>query len=51
MADIKKVVVAYSGGLDTSIILSWIKETYNAEVIACCVNVGTQNDSNNNANF
>lgn len=40
MADIKKVVVAYSGGLDTSIILSWIKETYNAEVIACCVNVG-----------
>ena len=40
MADIKKVVVAYSGGLDTSIILSWIKETYDAEVIACCVNVG-----------
>ena len=40
MANIKKVVVAYSGGLDTSIILSWIKETYNAEVIACCVNVG-----------
>ena len=40
MADINKVVVAYSGGLDTSIILSWIKETYNAEVIACCVNVG-----------
>lgn len=38
--NIKKVVVAYSGGLDTSIILSWIKETYNAEVIACCVNVG-----------
>jgi argininosuccinate synthase len=40
MADIKKVVVAYSGGLDTSIILSWIKENYNAEVIACCVDVG-----------
>ena len=40
MSDIKKVVVAYSGGLDTSIILSWIKEHYNAEVIACCVNVG-----------
>jgi len=40
MSNIKKVVVAYSGGLDTSIILSWIKETYNAEVIACCVNVG-----------
>jgi len=40
MAEIKKVVVAYSGGLDTSIILSWIKETYKAEVIAVCVDVG-----------
>ncbi|GHT50963.1 argininosuccinate synthase [Endomicrobiia bacterium] len=38
--EIKKVVVAYSGGLDTSIILSWIKERYNCEVIACCVDVG-----------
>jgi argininosuccinate synthase len=37
---IKKVVVAYSGGLDTSIILSWIAEKYNCEVIACCVDVG-----------
>jgi argininosuccinate synthase len=38
--EIKKVVVAYSGGLDTSVILSWIKENYNCEVIACCVDVG-----------
>ncbi|MDR1695439.1 MAG: argininosuccinate synthase [Endomicrobium sp.] len=37
---IKKVVVAYSGGLDTSIILSWIKENYKCEVIAVCVDVG-----------
>ncbi|MDR1942400.1 MAG: argininosuccinate synthase [Endomicrobium sp.] len=37
---VKKVVVAYSGGLDTSIILSWIKENYNCEVIAACVDVG-----------
>jgi len=37
---VKKVVVAYSGGLDTSIILSWIKENYNCDVIACCVDVG-----------
>jgi argininosuccinate synthase len=37
---IKKIVVAYSGGLDTSIILSWIKEHYNCEVVACCVDVG-----------
>ncbi|MDR1417569.1 MAG: argininosuccinate synthase [Endomicrobium sp.] len=39
-SDIKKVVVAYSGGLDTSVILSWVKENYNCEVIACCVDVG-----------
>ncbi|MCL2390527.1 MAG: argininosuccinate synthase, partial [Endomicrobia bacterium] len=37
---VKKVVVAYSGGLDTSIILSWIKENYKCEVIAACVDVG-----------
>jgi len=37
---VKKVVVAYSGGLDTSIILSWVKENYNCEVVACCVDVG-----------
>ncbi|MDR0800738.1 MAG: argininosuccinate synthase [Endomicrobium sp.] len=37
---VKKVVVAYSGGLDTSIILSWIKENYGCEVVACCVDVG-----------
>jgi len=44
MAIIKKVVVAYSGGLDTSVILSWIKEKYNAEVIACAVDVGQNED-------
>jgi argininosuccinate synthase len=37
---IKKVVLAYSGGLDTSVILAWIKETYGAEVIAFCADVG-----------
>ncbi|MDR2676888.1 MAG: argininosuccinate synthase [Endomicrobium sp.] len=37
---VRKVVVAYSGGLDTSIILSWVKENYNCEVIACCIDVG-----------
>jgi argininosuccinate synthase len=35
-----KVVVAYSGGLDTSVMLHWIKERYRCEVIACCVDVG-----------
>ena len=35
MADIKKVVLAYSGGLDTSIIIPWLKENYNnPEIIA-----------------
>lgn len=38
--DIKKVVLAYSGGLDTSVILHWIKETYNAEVIAFTADIG-----------
>ena len=35
-----KVVVAYSGGLDTSVIVKWVKETYNAEIIAFCADVG-----------
>ena len=35
-----KIVVAYSGGLDTSVILSWLKETYQAEMIAFCADVG-----------
>ncbi|MDI6641120.1 MAG: argininosuccinate synthase [Elusimicrobiota bacterium] len=36
----KKVVLAYSGGLDTSVMVKWLKETYNCEVIACIVDVG-----------
>lgn len=41
MADIKKVVLAYSGGLDTSIIIPWLKENYNnPEIIAVAGNVG-----------
>jgi len=39
-----KVIVAYSGGLDTSIILKWVKETYNAEVIAYCADVGQEEE-------
>ena len=40
-ADIKKVVLAYSGGLDTSVIIPWLKENYNnCEVIAVAGNVG-----------
>ena len=35
-----KIVVAYSGGLDTSVIIKWAKETYNAEIVAYCADVG-----------
>lgn len=40
MSDIKKVVLAYSGGLDTSVIIPWLKENYQCEVIAMCADVG-----------
>ena len=36
----KKIVLAYSGGLDTSIILKWLQENYNAEVICYTADVG-----------
>jgi argininosuccinate synthase len=44
MNDIKKIVLAYSGGLDTSIILTWLKEQYNCEVIALCADVGQKEE-------
>lgn len=40
----EKVVLAYSGGLDTSIILTWLKENYDYEVIAVCCNAGQTED-------
>ena len=40
----EKVVLAYSGGLDTSIIITWLKENYDVEVIAACINVGQEDD-------
>ncbi len=36
----EKVVLAYSGGLDTTAIIPWLKETYNYDVICCCVDCG-----------
>jgi argininosuccinate synthase len=38
--EIKKIVLAYSGGLDTSVMLRWLKETYNCEVVCYCADVG-----------
>ncbi len=40
----KKVVLAYSGGLDTSVILKWIRETYGSEVVAFCADVGQEEE-------
>ena len=39
-----KIVLAYSGGLDTSVLLSWIKEKYNAEIIAFCADIGQEEE-------
>ncbi len=38
--DIKKVVLAYSGGLDTSVILKWLQETYRCEVVTFTADLG-----------
>ena len=40
MSDIKKVVLAYSGGLDTSIILKWLEDTYGCEVVTFTADIG-----------
>src|SRR5947199_3480573 len=39
-----RIVLAYSGGLDTSVLLSWIQETYGAEMIAFCANIGQEEE-------
>lgn len=41
---VKKIVLAYSGGLDTSVAITWLKETYNAEVIAFCADLGQKEE-------
>ena len=51
MSKIKKVVLAYSGGLDTSVIIPWLKENYDGcEVIAMCADVGQGDELNVVAN-
>lgn len=39
-----KIVCAYSGGLDTSVLLTWLKETYQAEVVAFCADIGQEEE-------
>ena len=38
------IVLAYSGGLDTSVLLCWLKETYQADIIAFCANIGQEEE-------
>ena len=40
MSDVNKVVLAYSGGLDTSVILKWLQDTYNCEVVTFTADIG-----------
>ena len=44
----KKIVLAYSGGLDTSIILKWLQKNYKAEIIAYTSNIGQEMDKKKN---
>jgi argininosuccinate synthase len=44
MTTINKIVLAYSGGLDTSVILKWLKETYNCAIVAFCADLGQGED-------
>src|SRR5687767_13875022 len=44
---IQKIVLAYSGGLDTSVMLHWIKATYGCEVVAYCADIGQAEELDN----
>jgi len=43
-SNVKKVVLAYSGGLDTSVIIPWLRENYDCEVIACTADIGQEEE-------
>jgi argininosuccinate synthase len=44
MSEIKKVVLAYSGGLDTSVILKWLQVTYGCEVVTFTADLGQEGE-------
>jgi argininosuccinate synthase len=44
-ASVRKIVLAYSGGLDTSVILHWLKERFDAEVVAYCADIGQEEET------
>ncbi|MDG2214670.1 MAG: argininosuccinate synthase, partial [Verrucomicrobiota bacterium] len=39
-----KIVLAYSGGLDTSVLLTWLREKYEAQIIAFCADIGQEEE-------
>ena len=41
---IMKIVLAYSGGLDTSVILRWLQRDYQAEIVALCADIGQEDE-------
>ena len=41
---VKKVILAYSGGLDTSVMIPWLKENYDCEVVAFCADIGQEEE-------
>ena len=43
----RKIVLAYSGGLDTTVIIPWLKENYDAEIIAVAADVGQGKELDN----
>src|SRR3989338_10002678 len=44
IGEVKKVILLYSGGLDTSVMLKWIQDTYKAEVVTLTLDIGQQHD-------
>ena len=40
----EKVILAYSGGLDTTAIIPWLKETYGYDVVCVCIDVGQESE-------
>ena len=46
MTSFQKIILAYSGGLDTSVILSWLRNTYDCDIIAFCANIGQEEELN-----
>ena len=44
IGEVKKVLLLYSGGLDTSVMLKWIQDTYKTKVIALTLDIGQQKD-------